>query len=282
MEKIRFDASKMALVLEGGAMRGVFTAGVLDSLMDRHIEFPYVVGVSGGASNAVSYKSHQRGRAHHSYTTQLEAYGYVGWRQLLRKGRMIDMDYLFEEYVYRDYPFDFDAYFANPMRLEMVATDCLTGEAHYLSEERDAQRAMTALRSSCNLPIINAPVMMDGTPMADGGLVDSIPLRHALEQGYERALVVLTHNVGFRRKEHLISVPDVFSGGYPMITRLMRERAAAYNAQMEYVERLEAEGRIIVARPCRPLQVSRFTSHVPTLQSLYEEGYSISQHLQLR
>ena len=166
-KKIQIDA-RTALVLEGGGMRGVFTCGVLDSFMDRGIRFPYVIGVSAGACNGLSYMSGQRGRARYSNIEMLEKYHYIGLKYLWTQHNIMDFDLLFHEFPEHLVPYDYEAYFNNPARYVMVTTNCLTGKAAYLSETSDRQRLMQICRASSSLPVISQMVNVDGVPMLDG------------------------------------------------------------------------------------------------------------------
>jgi predicted patatin/cPLA2 family phospholipase len=172
-----------ALVLEGGGMRGVFTCGVLDCFMDHQIRFPYTIGVSAGACNGLSYMSRQRGRAKYSNIDLLDKYNYIGLRHLLRKRNIMDFDLLFTEFPEHILPYDYDAYFSSPERYEMVTTNCLTGEANYFEEKSDKKRLIDIVRASSSLPFVCPITYVDDIPMLDGGIVDSIPLQRAMDEG---------------------------------------------------------------------------------------------------
>ena len=272
-----FDIKSTALVLEGGAMRSVFTAGVLDFFMDKGLEFPYTIGVSGGASNGLSYLSKQRGRSHYANITLMQERPYVGLGTLIRTGRIIDMKFLFNELAFKLHPFDFDTYFRNPAISEMVTTNCVTGDAHYLSEGSDADRLLKIAHASCSLPIVSPMVEVDGEMMTDGGLVDSIPVVRALGSGYSHAVVVLTQNEGYRKSASRFKLPPFVLSEYPRVKDLLFSRAGRYNNQLALVEQLESEGRVTVFRPRKPLKVGRFTTNINYLQELYDEGYEIAE-----
>lgn len=270
---------KSGLVLEGGGMRGVFTCGVLDSLMDRGIRFPYAVGVSAGACNGLSYMSGQRGRAKFSNIDLLEKHRYIGFRHLLTKGNIMDFDLLFHEFPERIIPYDYEAYEANSTHYEMVTTDCLTGEACYLSEKHDPKRIIDIVKASSSLPFVMPISYVDGVAMLDGGISDSIPVRHAMELGYDNLVVVLTRNKGYRKaeKQH---VPFWAYRKYPALREAIRTRNLRYNSDMELIERLEEEGRIIVIRPERPIVVGRMERDSKKLLALYDEGYELASKIE--
>ena len=267
------------LVLEGGGMRGVFTCGVLDYLMDHDIRFPYAIGVSAGACNGLSYMSCQRGRAKYSNIDLLEKYNYIGLRYLLKKRNIIDFDLLFTEFPEHILPYDYDAYFASPERFVMVTTNCLTGEANYFEEKRDKTRVIDIARASSSLPFVCPIAYVDGIPMLDGGIVDSIPLQRAIHDGYKKNIVVLTRNRGYRKEGKDIHVPPFIYRKYPKIREALSRRCAVYNDQLEMVERMEDEKRIVVIRPQKPVMVDRIERDIRKLTELYEEGYACAEEV---
>lgn len=261
------------LILEGGGMRGVFTCGVLDNLMDRGIRFPYTIGVSAGACNGLSYLSGQRGRARYSNIDLLEKYHYIGLWQLLTKGNIMDFDLLFEEFPNRIIPYDYAAYARTPERYEMVTTSCRTGEACYLEEKEDPKRIIDIVRASSSLPYVCPISEVDGEPMLDGGIGDSIPLARARALGFDNNVVVLTRNRGYRKPNKPSWVPPLLYHRYPALREAIRSRNLRYNEQLSEVERQEAAGEVIVIRPIRPIEVDRMERDTKRLLALYEEGY---------
>lgn len=270
---------RTGLVLEGGGMRGIFTVGVLDCFMDHGVRFPYTVGVSAGASNGISYISGQRGRSRFSNIDLLKHYNYIGWRHFLRGRGYIDLDYIFYVYPERYYPFDYDAFFKAPERFEMVVSNCLTGQAEYLEEKRDRDRLLAVCKASCTLPVLCPITYVDGVPMVDGGVCDAIPVRHALEQGCDRLVLVLTRNKGYRKADKDFYLPGFIYHQYPALREQLRTRYRRYNETLDFIERLEREGKAIVIRPEKPLRVGR-TGHDPqALAVLYDEGYALAERL---
>lgn len=268
---------RTGLVLEGGGMRGVFTCGVLDYLMERKILFPYTIGVSAGACNGLSYMSHQRGRGKFSNIDLLAKYKYIGIRPLLKKRGLIDQHLLFHRFPDRILPYNYKAYAENPNRFEMVTTDCLTGRACYWEEKHNENRIIEIVKASSSLPYACPIINVDGRPMLDGGIVDSIPLLRAYEQGYDKCLVVLTRNRGYRKSEKEVPVPRFIYKDYPRLRVALRNRNKVYNEQLKLVERLEDEGKIIVIRPEKPIVVGRMETSVKKLTDLYEEGYECAK-----
>lgn len=269
--------SRTGLVLEGGGMRGVFTCGVLDWLMDHHLDFPYTVAVSAGACNGLSYMSRQRGRAKYSNIDLLRKYKYIGMRFLWTQHSILNQDLLYREFPERILPYDFEAYKANPGIFEMVTTNCLTGKAAYLSEKKNYNRLIRIVKASSSLPYVCPVVIVDGIPMLDGGIVDSIPVERAMEMGYERNVVVLTRNRGYRKTERDIKIPHFIYRRFPRLRVVLSHRCECYNRQLELVERLEDEGKIIAVRPMERLEVDRLESNSDKLAALYEEGYACAE-----
>lgn len=268
---------KTALVLEGGGMRGVFTSGVLDAFMKHDLTFPYIVAVSAGACNGMSYVSHQPRRARISNIDYLARYKYIGLRHLVTQGCIFDRELLYDKFPNQYLPFDFDTFFSSPMTFEMVTTNCLTGQPMYLSERHDRQRALDIVRASSSLPYVSKIVDVDGIPMLDGGIVDSIPLQHAIDMGHPTNVLVLTRNRGYRDTGKDMKIPHFIYRKYPRLRVVLSRRLAAYNAQLEYVERMEDEGRVICIRPERPMEVDRIEKDIAKLERLYEEGFALGE-----
>lgn len=267
------------LVLEGGGLRGVFTCGVLDCFMDHGIRFPFAVGVSAGACNGLSYMSGQRGRAKSSNIDLMDKHHYIGFKYLLTQRNIMDFKLLFEDFPERIIPYDYDAYFSNPARFVMVTTNCLTGKAEYFEEKSSSKRVMDIVRASSSLPFVSPISYVDGVPMLDGGIADSIPVRYALSQGYERLVVILTRNKGYRKQNSEMRAVKVFYRKYPNLQKALSQRNAVYNQTMDLIERLEDEGRITVIRPIRPVEVGRMEKDTAKLTMLYQEGYDIARSL---
>ncbi len=263
------------LVLEGGGMRGVFTSGVLDAFMKNERYFRYVVAVSAGACNGMSYISRQPRRARISNIDMLVKYDYLGVRQLVSHGCIYDPELLYERFPNELVPFDYETYFANAGTFEVVTTNCLTGNAEYLSELSDPRRAIDIVHASSSLPYVCKTIDVDGVPMLDGGIVDSIPVMRAIEQGHQRNVVVCTRTRGYRSTGHDRKIPKFIYRKYPRLRVALSRRIAVYNEQLALVERLEDEGRIICIRPQRTMDVDRMTKDAGRLEALYEEGFRL-------
>lgn len=271
---------RSGLILEGGGMRGVFTCGVLDSLMDRGIRFPYTIGVSAGACNGLSYLSRQRGRAKYSNIDLLEKHRYIGLKHLILKGNIMDFDLLFDEFPNRILPYDYAAYASTEERYEMVTTDCLTGRACYWEEKHSPERIIEIVRASSSLPFVCPIACVDGRPMLDGGIADSIPLERARALGYSDNVVVLTRNKGYRKPEKPTPVPFPFYRKYPALREAIARRNHLYNEQIARVEALERRGELTVIRPQAPILIGRLERDTRKLLDLYEEGYRLAAQIE--
>ena len=268
---------KTGLVLEGGGMRGVFTSGVLDAFMKHDLYFRYIVAVSAGACNGMSYVSRQPRRARISNIDYLARYKYIGIRHLVTQGCIFDRELLYNKFPNQLLPFDFDEYFKHAKDFEMVTTNCLTGKAMYLSETSDRQRSLDIVRASSSLPYVSKIVTVDGIPMLDGGIIDSIPINRAIETGHEHNVVILTRNKDWRDTGKDRKVPAFIYKNYPRLRVALSHRHVVYNQQIDLIDRLEAEGKITCIRPMRPMEVGRIENDVEKLERLYEEGFAIGE-----
>jgi len=265
--------SNSGLILEGGGMRGVFTCGVLDCLMDKDIRFPYTIGVSAGACNGLSYISRQRGRAKFSNIDLLKKYNYIGIKHLLKKGNIMDFDLLFHTFPEEIIPYDYEVLATTEQRFEMVTTSCKTGKACYYEETKNPERVIDIVKASSSLPFVCPIVYIDGEPMLDGGIADSIPIMRARELGYDNNVVVLTRNKGYRKSEKDMKYVSLFYKEYPAMQEAIRNRNKMYNEQISMIEAMEERGELIVIRPQKPIEVDRMERDTNKLLALYEEGY---------
>lgn len=288
---------KTGLVLEGGGMRGIFTIGVLDAFLEAGVRFPYVVAVSAGACNACSYVTEQKGRAKYSNVGMVEKYGhnYLGVRMLLKTGNIFNVPLLYDDLPNKIWPFEYDKFFNTEIVCESVVTNLRTGKAEYFSNHEPEfyskdikashKYAMDIILASSSLPYVSHKVYLRGVPMLDGGIVDSIPVERAKSQGYEKNVVVLTRNKGYRKVlKHGLILDGLSSAlrysmypGYPAFREALSHRGEVYNKQLEMVEKLEEEGKILVIRPENPMQVDRIERNTDKLNALYDEGLSIGR-----
>lgn len=263
-----------SMVLEGGAARGLFTAGVLDYLMEQDFYTKYVVGVSAGACNAVDYVSKQIGRTRDCFIPHGEEEKYIRMENLFYRKPVYDMDLVFDRYPNELHPFDFETYFASGMECEMVVTNCQTGKAEYMEAHEDKAQFMKICRASSSMPLFTDLVEINGVPYMDGGIADSVPLRRAIEKGYRRHIVVLTKEKNYRKKNSRVLNLAAYKKyqQYPEFVKAVVKRPARYNRMMDVIDRLEDEGKIFVLRPeVKP--VSRLETDEDKLSVFYQHGY---------
>lgn len=269
---------KAGLILEGGGTRGVFTAGVLDYFMEQGLYLPYVIGVSAGACNAVNYVAHQPGRTRQCTIDYLEEGSYVGLKYLVKERSLFDMDLIFDVFPNSEIPFDYDTFFASRQKCLITTTNCLTGKAEYLQEKRDRQRLMKICRASSSLPVISPMVEVDGIPMLDGGVADSIPIRKALKDGVKKNVIILTRQEGYRKPPagRSYRVARVLYQRNPALVRAIFRRHIYYNRTMELIEDLERRGHVYVIRPQVPV-VHNTEKRPEVLKAFYDHGYEQGQ-----
>ena len=269
------------LVLEGGGMRGVFTSGVLDAFMKYKLYFHYTVAVSAGACNGLSHASRQPRRARISNIAMLAKYDYIGLRYLVTQGCIFDPELLYHRFPYEIIPFDYEEYFRNCKNgdvFEMVVTNCQTGFAEYLTEASgDKQRLNELARASSSLPYVSKMVTIDGKDLLDGGIVDSIPVLRSIETGHTTNVVISTRNKGWRDTGRDYKQPKFIYRNYPRLRVALSHRIEAYNRQLDLVDELEEQGKILVIRPVAPIVVGRMEKDVEKLEALYEEGFRLGE-----
>lgn len=267
---------KTGLILEGGAVRGIFTAGVLDRLMENGIYFPYVAGVSAGGGNAMSYVSRQIGRTARQINAP-KSEAYFGFRQFFEVRKIINLDKMVFEYPYKQFPFDFDTYFGSDIEVEYACTCCETGKAEFFSEKSDDQRLMTIVKATCSVPMLCDPVEMGGKHYLDGSIADSIPIEHAFEMGCDKVVIVLTKpdsSVAPTNYSKFKKVINHMYKNYPAFVDACMTRVERYWKTVELMNRLEAEGRAFIIRPNIPT-ISKFEQDSRKIMELYRHGYTL-------
>ena len=265
--------AKTGLVLEGGGMRGLFTAGILDVLMENNVTFDGVVGVSAGATFGCNFISHQIGRTLRYNMSQRKNPKYMGIRSLIKTG-----DYVGGEYAYHVLPtkldvFDFEAFEKNPTEFHVVTTNVRTGEAIYHRIDKVDYTGMEWIRASASMPIISRPVAIGDYEMLDGGIADSIPLRYFESEGFKRNIVILTQPKGFKKK--LTKLMPVFKATmrkYPAIIEGMSKRHLMYNQELEYITQQQEEGKCMVICPSDTLPIGRTEQTPKKMQFVYDMG----------
>lgn len=268
---------EIGLVLEGGGLRGVFTAGVLDFLMEKNLYFPYVVGVSAGACNSINYVSKQIGRTKKCMIPKNSKEIYFGLKQFKTSKKLLDLDKVFFDYSYNTYPFDFNSYFNSNIINEIVVTNCLTGKAEYLIEKSNKERLLNIGKASSSIPAITPMVYVDKIPYLDGGLAVSLPIDRAIKQGFKKNIVILT-----QRKDtsgNMTKLENIFYSKYlrkyPNLVKTMNNRHKVYLKDFNLLEQLEKEKKIFIIQP-ENISINRLEGNTSKLLSFYNHGYNIA------
>lgn len=262
---------KVGLVLEGGAMRGMFTAGVLDVFMEQGIAVDCVAGVSAGALFGVNYLSGQKGRVIRYNKRFNGDKNYLGIRPLLREGNIVNTKYAYEEVPRRLDPFDNEAYMKSPTDFYAVVTNVETGEPEYIQIKNPFEQ-MDVLRASGSMPIVSKLVTVGEKQYLDGGISDSIPFQWLYEQGCDKLVVILTRDMEYRKKPMSKLPIRLFLKKYPKIAERLRNRHTAYNDAVEILKQWEQEGKAFVIRPSKTLEIERIEKDPDKLQAVYDQG----------
>lgn len=264
---------KSGLVLEGGAMRGLFTVGVIDVWMTAGITFDGLVGVSAGACFGCNYKSRQPGRVIRYNKRLAKDPRYCSWRSLLKTGDLFNVDFCYREIPFELDPFDVAAYEANPMEFHLSVTDCATGKPVYRRLDRADAEAFRWIQASASMPLVSRPVAIGGHEYLDGGLSDGIPLAYFERMGFERNVVVTTRPHGYRKfASWKVALTKVFLRRYPAVYRALATRHEWYNRTLEYIDRRVADGAALLVCPEAPLPIARVCHDPEAMQRVYDLG----------
>lgn len=264
---------KTGLIMEGGAMRGMFTAGVIDVMMEQGIDFDGAIGVSAGAAFGCNYKSRQIGRVIRYNTRFSKDKRYGGFRVLLKEGNFYSKQFCYEEVPLKYDVFDYDTYESNPMAFYIVCTDVDTGKAEYHKYENRHDHGLEWVRASASMPLVSQMVEIGGRRYLDGALADSIPVQYFESIGYDRNVVILTQPLGFRKKpDSLLPLMKWYYRKYPKLVEAISTRHAHYNATLDYIAGREAAGGLLVIRPLEKLPIGRTEKDPEKLRQVYEIG----------
>ena len=268
-----FAEPKRGLVLEGGGMRGLFTAGVLDVFMENGVRFDGVIGVSAGACFGCNYKSGQIGRVIRYNTRFARDPRYCSWSSLARTGDLFGADFCYRELPETLDPFDTGAYGKSPVRFHVGATDCDTGEAVYRRLDRADADAFRWIRASASMPLVSRPVEIDGRRYLDGGLSDGIPLGYFESIGYSHNVVVATRPHGYRKSPSWrLCLVKPFLRSCPAVYDALASRHVRYNATLEYIDRRAGSGDAFLIAPEEPLRIARVCHDPSVMRMIYETG----------
>ncbi|PGS55781.1 patatin family protein [Bacillus sp. AFS041924] len=272
----------IGLVLEGGGMRGIYTAGVLDYFLEQNIEIPYVIGVSAGACMGTSYLSKQHGRNKRVNTEFLQHPDYISFKNLIRNKQLFGMDLLFDLIPNELDPFDFDSFYKAEQKFVVGTTDCISGEPVYFDKDEIVETTdmLNIIRASSSLPLMAPIIKFNEHFLMDGGIGDPIPIRKSEADGNRKNIVVLTRNAGYRKKPSKGNwyLQKKYKD-YPGLVQAVLNRSEVYNKQLDYIEEQEKAGNILVIRPVQKLKVGRIERNKARLLDLYKEGYEDAKHL---
>lgn len=265
---------KAALVLEGGALRGMYTSGVLDTFLKNNMEFECVAGVSAGALNAMSYISKQPGRSAKINLEYCDDPRYIGRKAFIKNKGIIGYDYLFGDISENKVPFDYKSFENTNQRFIIVTTNCEKAETEYL-EKSNCNDLFKAAQASSSMPLASAMVEINNNHYLDGAVITSIPVKWALEQGYEKVVVVLTRDKAYRKPMLSNKMKKLYKLAYhkyPKLIEKLNTMPERYNKLQEELIDLEKEGKIFIIRPEKEVTVSRLEKDKRKLENLYKEG----------
>lgn len=264
-----------SLILEGGTLRPIFSAGVMDALLDEQIMFPYCIGVSAGISNGFSYISRQKRRNLDIVEQYRNDPRYIGYRNFIRHRSLFGLDFIFGEIPGQLIPFDMETFQNYTGKLLVGVTNAETGEPEYV-DGLQIDEAMTMLRATCAIPMFFPAIEMNGSKYYDGGLIDPIPIRKAVADGNDKHLIILTQPKGYVKtysKQNSV-VARLLRRKYPLLEEILLTRHERYNDTVAYCEQLEKEGQAIIIRPKMPLD--SFEKNVSKLRDTCQHGYDLA------
>lgn len=264
-----------SLILEGGTLRPIFSAGVMDALLDNNITFPYCIGVSAGITNGVSYISKQKGRNLEVVTKYRNDNRYLSYRNFLRCKSIFGLDFVFDEIPNNLIPFDMDTYRKYPGKVLVGVTNAHTGKTEYLNG-KDLDDKATMLRATCAIPLLFPVIKINGKEYYDGGLCDPIPIKKAIADGNTKHLIVLTQPKGYKKElsKKNILVDKLLNKKYPNLKTPLLNRHNHYNETVKFCEQLENEGKVLILRP--EYNLDSFEKDINKLKSSYDHGYNLA------
>ncbi|MGI6054757.1 MAG: patatin-like phospholipase family protein [Clostridium sp.] len=265
------DIDRRGLVLEGGGMRGIYTAGVLDVWMEQGICFDGVIGVSAGAIHGASFVSGQKGRSIRYYKKYCQDPRFMSWRNLLKTGDIVGRKFCYEDLPNRLDPYDYEAFEQSETEFYVTCSNVETGKAEYLPVT-DMKNQVELFRATASLPYVSRIVNTEGRKLLDGGCTDSIPVQAFMNMGYTRCVAVLTRHDGYVKKPEHKWLPQLFFRKYPAFAEALKNRHLVYNQTVEDIRKMEKEGKIFVVRPSRELTIGRMEHSPEKLQTVYEIG----------
>ena len=271
MKKLK--KSKTALVLEGGAMRGIYTAGVLDTLLKNNIYVDGVIGVSAGSIHGCSYVSKQYERSINYYKACRKDYRFLSFKSFFKTGNIIDTDYCYDEIPNKLFPFDHDTFEKSKTKFYVTITNIETGEPEYIYLKSLRNKNIDYLRASASMPVISQIVEIDGKKYLDGGMSDSIPIEYFKNLGYDKCIIVKTKDKTYKKsKEKVLPLAKKIYKDYPKFIERLKNRHIDYNNQISKIRELEEKGEILVIEPSKKLKISRLEKKIENIIEAYNLG----------
>lgn len=274
MENVKGEVKvKTGLVIEGGGVRGIYAAGVLDAFMEQGLTFDGVIGVSAGAIHGCSYLSNQKGRSLRYYMKYCNDPRFMSFRSWMKTGDIVGAEFCYHELPDRLDIYDHEAFLKNKTPFYVTCSNVETGKAEYI-QLTDMKTQIDYLRASASLPYFSRIVELDGKKYLDGGITDSIPVEAFRRMGYQRNVLVLTRDAAYRKKPELRFLPKMLYSKYPKFADVLRNRHIAYNRTIKKILKLEDAGKVFVIRPDEPLNIGRMEKDAKNVKRVYETGYA--------
>lgn len=267
---------KTGLVLEGGGVRGIYTAGVLDVFMEHGITFDGVIGVSAGAIHGCSYLSNQKGRSIRYYKKYCNDPRFMSFKSWIKTGDIVGADFCYRQLPDELDIYDHEQFYKNTSDFYVTCSNVETGKPEYI-QIKDMKTQIDALRASASLPYFSRVVEINDKKYLDGGCTDSIPIEAFMNMGYEKNVVVLTRDAAYRKEPEMPLMPKLCYRKFPEFTNALLNRHTFYNQTVEKIMELEKEGRIFVIRPEQPLNIGRMEKDPENVQRVYDIGYADGQ-----
>lgn len=264
---------KTGLLLEGGAMRGLYTAGVLDIFMENNIKIDGIVGVSAGALFGMNYKSKQIGRVLRYNKKYAGNRNYMGFYSFLTTGNIMNEDFCFKRIVNELDPIDYETFKKTNVEFYVVVTNIETGKAEYIKiDDLKDRNNLEILRASGSMPFVSKPVIVNNKKYLDGGIADSIPIDKIMSMGFDRVIVVLTRPISYRKKKTNQTFPKIYYRKYPNFAETINNRYEKYNEELKKISELEKKEKIFVIRPSKLVKIKRIEKNSDKLQEMYDLG----------
>jgi len=267
--------NKIGLIIEGGGFRGLFAEGITDCFLDHQLEFPYVIGVSMGASIGASYISKQKSRNYDVTMTFLQDPRYFGLKNLLTKGSLFGMDFIFDDIANKYKPFDFQSFKNSKQEMVIGAMNCLSGHTSYIRKSKSCNsELMDALKASISLPFVSQIAYINNIPHLDGGLSDPLPIKQAFLEGCDKVVIISTRDASYNKEPFKgLALCKLLYSKYPMVSETLKNRHLTYNASQSYMDQLAKAKKAYIIRPNEALPIGRLEKNLEKLQAVYKAGY---------